>query len=286
MLEFVLVTVTSILFMVDPMGAVPAFLIMTRDDSPAKRRDLARRAAVAATLTLLLFAVCGGLILRMFGVGLPAFRIAGGIVMLFVSLDMLRARRTTQEGPGEVAEGTIKEDIAITPLAIPMLAGPAALSTVTVAMNHADALWKMVVVIAAICLTGLISFVVLRLAELLSAWMGKTGIHVISRVLGLVLLAIAVQFVLDGLQQAGFSPLRPPDASSQSRVWGSDPEVRSTATFFEDRSLELCAALSYPSRVVEYPTAAKRFGRGQGSSPNVQGDKRWTAGGLWFSASC
>lgn len=203
MLEFTLVATTSILFVVDPLGLVPTFLVMTRADTPAVRRSLALRAAAIATVTLLIFAVCGGYVLRVFGVGLPAFRIAGGVVLMLVALDMMRALRLTQEGPDEVAEGTAKEDIAVTPLAIPMLAGPAAMSTVTMLVHQANSWAQTMVVLGVIVLTGAVSYGTLLLAEPLSRWLGNTGIHVVSRIMGLVLLAIAIQFILDGLHQAG-----------------------------------------------------------------------------------
>ena len=124
-------------------------------------------------------------------------------MLLLVALDMMRAMRLTQEGPDEVAEGTAKQDIAVTPLAIPMLAGPAAMSTVTMLIHQSRSWPQAVVVMGVIVLTGLLSYVTLLLAEPLCRWLGNTGIHVVSRIMGLVLLAIAVQFILDGLRQAG-----------------------------------------------------------------------------------
>ena len=198
MWEFALVTASSILFVVDPVGVVPSYLVMTAGDPAAKRRSTARRAAVVATGTLLAFALGGGYVVTLFGVSLPAFRIAGGLVLLLVALDMMKAQRPTQEAPGEVAEGAEKEDIAITPLAIPMLAGPAALSTVTMLMNQADTWAKVGIVIGVILATGAVILLTLLLAEPLHRILGRTGIHVLSRILGLVLLALAVQFILDG----------------------------------------------------------------------------------------
>ncbi|HIQ20113.1 MAG TPA: NAAT family transporter [Planctomycetes bacterium] len=201
MSTFVLLTVTSIIFVVDPLGVLPSYLVMTAADRPDKRRRTALRAAVAATVTLLLFAAGGGHMVKLFGVTMPALRIAGGLVLLIVALDMTKALRPTQEGPGEVAEGSEKADVAITPLAIPMLAGPAALATVTMLMNQAETWPEAVVVIAVILLTGSIIYITLRLAEPLHRLLGKTGIQVLTRIMGLVLLALAVQFILDGWQQ-------------------------------------------------------------------------------------
>jgi multiple antibiotic resistance protein len=139
----------------------------------------------------------------MFGVGLSAFRIAGGVILFLVGIDMLRAQRATQERPDEVQEGVAKEDVAVTPLAIPMLAGPAAMSTVTMLINLADTPLRVCGLYTVILVVGLISYAALRLAEPLHHLLGRTGIHVISRILGLVVLAIGVQLVLDGLADVG-----------------------------------------------------------------------------------
>jgi multiple antibiotic resistance protein len=202
MLDFVLTTITSILFVVDPLGAVPAYLVMVQADDPRTRRQTAMKAAIVATGTLALFAAVGDMIFRLFGFTMSAFRIAGGIILFLVALDMIRARRPTQEGPGEVGEGIAKEDVAVTPLAVPMLAGPAALSTVAMLMSRTPDWKAALVVYLAIVLTGGISYFTLRSAEPLYRGLGRTGIHVFSRVLGLILASIAVQFVLDGLKAA------------------------------------------------------------------------------------
>jgi len=211
MFDFAVTALTSILFVIDPVGAVPAFLIMTETDDAPKRRDIARRASLYTTLTLAVFAALGRVLLRMFGLTLPAFQVAGGLILFLVALDMLRARRPTQEGPGEVSEGREKDDPALTPLTIPMLAGPAALSTVVTLMSQAPGPAGAAIVYAAIALAGLGILGTLRLAEPLYRALGRTGIHVLSRLFGLLLAAIAVQFVLDGLRASGvLLPVAPP----------------------------------------------------------------------------
>lgn len=202
MLDFILTTFASILFVVDPLGAVPAYLVMVESDEPRRRHQTALKASLVATATLVLFAAVGDAIFRVFGFTMPAFRIAGGIILFLVALDMIRAQRPTQEGPGEINEGVAKDDVAVTPLGIPMLAGPAALSTVAMAMSRTETWKHAAVVYAAIVVTGILSYGTLILAEPLYRGLGKTGIHVFSRVLGLILASIAVQFVLDGLKAA------------------------------------------------------------------------------------
>lgn len=206
MLDFATTAFVSILFLVDPPGTVPAFISLTARYTPAKRRRTALVASLAATAILAGFASAGNVVFRVLGLTLPAFQIAGGLVLFLVALDMIRARRSTQEGPGELQEGAEAADVAIAPLAIPMLAGPAALSTVTVLMAQAENAASVAIVFLAIALTGAVCYVTLRLAEPIQRRLGTTGIHVLDRVLGLVLAGIAVQFVLNGLKAAELLP--------------------------------------------------------------------------------
>jgi multiple antibiotic resistance protein len=212
MLDFALTALLSLLFVVNPPGAVPTYLVMTQGDTPATRRRTAWRASLVTALTLALFASAGNVLFHLFGLTMPAFQIAGGLLLFLVAVDMLRAERSTQEGVGEVSEGAAKADVAITPLAVPMLTGPAALSTVTMLMNRAGSGLDVAFIYLAIFLTGLASYVTLRLAEPLYRGVGQTGIHVFGRVFGLILAAIAVQFVLDGLQAVELIRVRHPAA--------------------------------------------------------------------------
>lgn len=202
MLDFSLTAFMSILFLVDPPGTIPAFLALTAHYSPEKRRKTALVACITATITLCGFALMGTYLFRYLGLTLPAFQIAGGLILFLVALDMIRAQRSTQEDPQELQEGASAGDVAIAPLAIPLLAGPAAMSTVAVLMSRATDTIHSAMVFLAIGLTGLTCYLTLRLAEPIQRRLGTTGIHVLGRVLGLVLAGIAVQFVLNGLAAA------------------------------------------------------------------------------------
>jgi len=206
MLDFATTAFVSILFLVDPPGTVPAFMALTERYTPERRKRTALVASVVATLTLAMFAAVGNIVFRGLGLTLPAFQIAGGVILFLVALDMIRAQRHTQEGPGEMQEGEEADDVAITPLAIPMLAGPAALSTVAVLMAHAASTAEVSFVFAAILLTGLICYITLRLAVPIQKRLGRTGVHILGRVLGLVLAGIGVQFILNGLKAAELLP--------------------------------------------------------------------------------
>ena len=201
-LEFALVTFTSVLFIVDPIAVIPSYLVITRTESPEQRAKTAKRACIAAAFILVAFAVGGTLIFKLFGITLPAFRIAGGLILWLVAMDMLHAQRRTQESTPEIIEGEIKEDTALTPLAMPMLAGPGAISTVMVLSAQARTMPQKLVVYVSIAITAFLSWIALRVGERLVLRMGQTGIRVMTRIMGLLLAAIAVQFVISGAQEA------------------------------------------------------------------------------------
>jgi multiple antibiotic resistance protein len=191
-----------VLFIVDPIAAIPTYLVITQNETAAERRRTALRACVAMSLLLIGFGVAGRFIFQALGITLAAFRVAGGLILWLVALDMLRGQRSTQEGRAEVVEGQAKEDVALTPLAIPILAGPGAISTVMV-LNGEAATWvHRVIVFGAIVVTGILSYVSLRLGEALVTRLGQTGIRVMTRIMGLLLAAVATQFILTGVSEA------------------------------------------------------------------------------------
>jgi membrane protein, MarC family len=201
-LQFALITFTSVLFIVDPIAVVPTYLVITQGQSPTQRQLTARRACVAATIILVTFALAGTAIFQLFGITMPAFRIAGGLILWLVAMDMLHGTRSTQEGAAEIVEGQAKEDVAVTPLAMPMLAGPGAISTVMVLSGQARTTAQTIAVYASIFLTLVIAWLTLRAGERLVARIGQTGIRVLTRIMGLLLAAIAVQFVITGVREA------------------------------------------------------------------------------------
>ena len=200
--QFALVTFASMLFIVDPIAVVPTYLVITQGQNTAQRRTTARRASIAATVILVVFAVAGSRIFTLFGITMPAFRIAGGLILWLVAMDMLHGTRSTQEGAAEIMEGQAKDDVALTPLAMPMLAGPGAISTVMVLSGQARTTPQTIVVYSSIVVTLVLSWLTLYLAEHLVKRVGQTGIRVMTRIMGLLLAAIAVQFVITGVREA------------------------------------------------------------------------------------
>ena len=195
-----IVALPAMLFVVDPVGLVPIFLAMTAGDSEEKIRSTARRACLVACALMLFFALFGGVIFKVFGVSLGAFRVAGGILLLITALDMLRARPSeTRTTPSETQEGVVKEDVALVPLAMPLLAGPGAIATAVVLMARGgDRLVSAVPVLLAILITFVTSYFILRAAGLVQRVLRQSGVAILERVMGLILAAIAVQFIADG----------------------------------------------------------------------------------------
>jgi multiple antibiotic resistance protein len=203
LVQFAFVAFTSIFVLVDPIAAVPTFLAMTADADRGSRRHMAMRAAWTCFAVLTLFSFAGTLIFRLFGITLPAFKIAGGLILGLIGLDMLQAKRSpTKETPGDAAAGMGKEDVGIVPLGIPMLAGPGSISSVMVLMSQNSDWPHALVIVCSIALISVISFVVLAGADWVGGHLGETGIRILTRMMGLLLLAIAVQFVLNGIHDA------------------------------------------------------------------------------------
>lgn len=200
-LSFSLLSLSAIFFVVDPMGVIPIFLVMTRGDSDEKKLRMARRASIAAFYILTVFALAGTIIFKVLGVTLGAFKVAGGILLLLTSIEMLQAQQVrTRVTPEEEQEGIDKEDVAIFPLAIPLLAGPGSIATVTALMGRAGNVLHAIPVILSIAITCAASYAMLRAAGRIARLLGVTGLNVMNRVIGLIIGALAVQFMFDGLK--------------------------------------------------------------------------------------
>ena len=167
---------------------------------------MARKGALTCFIVLTSFALAGQYIFQMFGIKLPAFEVAGGLILLLIGLDMLEAKRSpTQEAHGDTEEATAKEDAGIVPLGIPMLAGPGAISSVMVLVGQVPSIWnwEMGAILGAIGLTSLASYWVLAGASYVRKVMGETGIRILVRIMGLLLVALAMQFFVNGLTDLG-----------------------------------------------------------------------------------
>jgi multiple antibiotic resistance protein len=202
--RFSVLALSSIFFLVDPFAALPTFLAVTAGSDEARRRRMAWKASLTALIFLSGFAIGGQYIFRMFGITLPAFEIAGGIILLLIGLDMLEAKRSaTQESSEEASEAASKEDAGIVPLGIPMLAGPGAITSVMVLVGQAQTKWQMAAILVSIFVTAVVCYLVLGNSDRVARKLGETGIRILVRIMGLLLVALAVQYFVNGIADLG-----------------------------------------------------------------------------------
>jgi multiple antibiotic resistance protein len=201
-LEFIFLALSSLFVIVDPIAVVPSFLAMTPRETPSDRIRMARLACIIMIAVLIVFAVAGKPLLKFLGITLPAFQIAGSIVLMLIALDMLRAQRSrVHETREERDAGTAKDDIAVTPLAIPMLAGPGAISTVILLHNRAVGFVQHASLMVVILIVGVVTYGVLHFASHGTRWVNPIGMRIMERIMGLLLAAIAVQFMANGVRE-------------------------------------------------------------------------------------
>jgi multiple antibiotic resistance protein len=202
-LEFIFNSFVTLLVVVDPLGLAPIFAALTRGYPAKRKRETAVRGTVLGTAILLIFALAGDVLLSALGIGIPAFRIAGGILLFFLSLDMVFA------SPAGLRSRTVREqeeddygqDVSVFPLAIPLLAGPGAITTVLLYTGERRPA-ELGIFVGVLLFVLLLTLLSLLLAPRIMGLFGETGANVLSRVLGVLLAALAVQFVLDGIQSS------------------------------------------------------------------------------------
>lgn len=200
--DAVLNAFVTILVTVDPVGLAPLFLALTGGMNRSERNQVAVRASVIAFGVLALFALAGGVILTVFGITLPAFRVAGGLLLFVIAFEMIFERR--QERHEKSAERAVTTDtirnVAAFPLAIPLIAGPGAISATVLISGTLAGPGGLAILLAIILLSVAITYVVFVLAERIDGFLGETGRSILTRLLGVILAALAVQFVADGVR--------------------------------------------------------------------------------------
>jgi multiple antibiotic resistance protein len=204
--------VTALLALLNPLGVAPIFAAMTEHRSDRDRSRMALVAAGVVAVVLCLMALLGAAILAFFSITIDDLRVAGGVVVLLVALDMLRARPSEIHSRPELVEGAEKENPAVVPLGIPLLAGPGTIATVIIFADDARGLAGMAVMAAGIGIAAAVVWVVLRLATGGGRLLGATGMNVLTRVMGLLLSVIAINMILTGLRAAlpGLAGAPPP----------------------------------------------------------------------------
>jgi multiple antibiotic resistance protein len=190
----------GIFAILNPLGTIPIYLSLMADRRPDEMRRTALKAAVAVAVILTLAVWVGGALLSFFGIGIPAFRIGGGLLVLLIAVAMFGAKTSpAQHTDAEQAEAEAKDDIAVVPLAIPLLAGPGAISLTIVDAHQAGSFSNKILFCLGIIGVSVIVWMVLRLAEPIGKRLGTGGLNIATRVMGLILAAMAVQFMADGM---------------------------------------------------------------------------------------
>ena len=198
---FFVTAFVSLFVIVDAIGNAPVFLSITPHNTHAERVRMAIKAAVAVFIILTVFAFLGNHIFKFFGITIDAFRIAGGVILLKIALDMVEAKSLrTRHTPEEDQEGLAREDVAIIPLAMPMLSGPGAISTVIVLAAQATTAGMTGALITAIGINAVLVYLILRSSGRVVALFRETGMRILTRILGIIMASIAIQFILTGIQ--------------------------------------------------------------------------------------
>jgi multiple antibiotic resistance protein len=198
----------GLLAIMDPLAIIPTYLSLTARYTAPQKRPIALAAALTVLLTLILFTISGMSLLHVFGISLSAFRIAGGMLLLITAFEMIRSAEPGTPSSAPLATGTAAA-VGIVPLAIPLLSGPGAISTVIIYASIHDSLGHKLLMSLVIGTAALLVFVVLRLADATRRWLGPTGVMAFNQIMGLIVAAIAIEFVLDGLAAhfPGFGPI-------------------------------------------------------------------------------
>ena len=199
-LSFALVAFSSLIVIINPMMVTSVFITLTSNATPEAKRAISRKTTLTAFIVLLAFVISGSLIFKFFSITIGAFQIAGGIILFSVAMGMLHAQTSrTKQTPEEMDEAMSREDIAVVPLAIPIVSGPGAITTVVVLSGETRAIPNMAILFLAIVVSMVIVFVMLRNASSIQKFMGPSGLNITTRLMGLVLAAVAVQFVVHGI---------------------------------------------------------------------------------------
>ncbi len=201
-LNFFIHSLTALFIVINPIGNVPFFITLLENFRENDRIAAIRMAVMIAAITLLLVTITGNFIFNLLGIKMYSFRIAGGILLLIISIEMLFGRKSRTVSSDEELIVGKKVDIAVTPMAIPLLTGPGAITTGILLFDSAQTLLKMAIVLANILLVFLLSYLIISRSSLVYGVLGKIGTRVTIRIMGLMLSAIAIQFILSGISDA------------------------------------------------------------------------------------
>ena len=198
-IAFGILSFTSFFTLINPFGTMPIFMTMTADLDKSHRTKTAQRASIVSFITIIIFAFSGQVLFNFFGISVNSFRVVGGVIFFLMGMDMLQARL----GKVKLKESEIKtyvDDISVTPLAIPMICGPGALTNAIVMMEDAHSIEKKVILILAVVAVISLTYIILYSSTKIIKILGQTGINVMMRLMGLIVMVIAVEFFFSGLK--------------------------------------------------------------------------------------
>ena len=199
---FLLAAFTSIISVANPLAAMPVFVTLTENNSDDERIRIAKKASFYMFIVLTVFLLGGTYIMSFFGISLPGIRIAGGLIIMRAAISMLNPEEPGRKLSDEDREAAReKQDISFTPMAMPMLSGPGSIAVVIGLASQAGGLFDLALTTGAIALVALVSYIILRLAPISARYIGPTGMNAVTRMMGFIAMAIAVQFILTGISR-------------------------------------------------------------------------------------
>ncbi len=193
-------TFIALLVIVNPVGTIPLFVAMCGTEPPAEQRLIAKRAAIAVAIVLIVSALLGQLLLDFFGITIASFKVGGAILILLMAISMMQAMpMRSRQTPEEAEEAIEKASVAVVPLAIPLLAGPGAISTTIIYATERSSVGHLALIVLCCLAVALLTWLALRIATPITDMLGKTGINIAVRIMGLLLAAVAVEIFVSGL---------------------------------------------------------------------------------------
>ena len=202
-LEFFILCFSSLFALINPIGIVPIYLSITQDYNKRERDKIAIKAILFSFLVLLLFALIGDFIFSFYNITIHGFRIAGGILLLKISFDMIESKRSrSRTTPSEVLEAEEKSDIAYTPLSIPLIAGPGSIASIMILSSEAKNTIDKLTLFVTLIIVLIMTFFIFKVSKNLSKNFGKLGLRILQRIMGLILMVISIEFILKGIKNS------------------------------------------------------------------------------------
>ena len=202
-LEFFILCFSSLFTLINPIGIVPIFVAMTEDCTKKERDIIAFKSIIFSFFILVLFGIIGEFIFSFYNITIHGFRIAGGILLLKISFDMIESKRSrTRTTPKEEKEAEEKNEIAYTPLGIPLIAGPGSIASMMILSSESTTSNNIISLFFALVIVLLATFLIFKLSKFLSKKFGKTGLRILQRLMGLILMVISIEFILKGIRDS------------------------------------------------------------------------------------